>query len=255
MINSRYNVAVTWIYLSPHFDDVALSCGGLVWEQAQSGDLVSIWTICAGETPPGDISPFAKTLHARWEAGQNAPLKRRAEDIASCHRLGASYRHFSLPDCIYRRDLLTGEFMYGSELSLNGPLQAGDEPLIKRLTEEIRQAIPGDITIVCPLALGNHVDHQLTRRVAEGLKCKCLYYPDFPYVLHDENWVEKLQGAGWKCQIHPISGAGLLAWQDSISAHRSQISTFWPSETEMRLAVSRYQHENQGVCLWGRLVP
>ena len=31
-----------WIYLSPHFDDAVLSCGGLIWEQTHSGDLRAV---------------------------------------------------------------------------------------------------------------------------------------------------------------------------------------------------------------------
>ena len=66
-----------WIYLSPHFDDVALSCGGLLWEQAQAGEGASVWTICAGEVPAGQLSPFAQSLHERWEKGQGAAVQRR----------------------------------------------------------------------------------------------------------------------------------------------------------------------------------
>ena len=46
----------------------------------KQGEMVSIWTVCAGEPPLGDLSPFAKELHARWELGQNAPAQRRIED-------------------------------------------------------------------------------------------------------------------------------------------------------------------------------
>jgi LmbE family N-acetylglucosaminyl deacetylase len=31
-----------WIYLSPHFDDAVLSCGGLIFDQAQAGTPVEI---------------------------------------------------------------------------------------------------------------------------------------------------------------------------------------------------------------------
>ena len=78
-----------WIYLSPHFDDVALSCGGLVWEQVQAGDSVSIWTVCSGNAPGGELSPFAEELLLRWEADQDATAQRRLEDIHSCQRLEA----------------------------------------------------------------------------------------------------------------------------------------------------------------------
>ncbi|MES0360796.1 MAG: PIG-L family deacetylase, partial [Anaerolineales bacterium] len=92
-----------WIYLSPHFDDIALSCGGLVWEQVKAGDKVSIWTICAGKPPPQPLSSYAQSIHKRWETNQEAVSVRRAEDILSSQRMGANPRYFSIPDAIYRR--------------------------------------------------------------------------------------------------------------------------------------------------------
>jgi LmbE family N-acetylglucosaminyl deacetylase len=239
-----------WIYLSPHFDDVAFSCGGLLWDQAQQGKRVSIWTVCAGEVPPGELSPFARELHNRWELGENAPFTRREEDRISAQRLGTSYRYFSVPDCIYRRDPQTGDFMYASEASLNGALQPGDIQVIRNLQAELSQSLPLEAIVVCPLGLGNHVDHQLTRRVAEGLKRDLWYYADFPYVLHDLLSSEKLTGAGLISQIFPISSAGLTAWMDSISAHASQISTFWENDHAMRMAVADYMNSNGGVRMW-----
>jgi len=250
VIISRYNVAVAWIYLSPHFDDVALSCGGLVWEQAHAGTLVSIWTVCAGMPPQGNLSPFAQTLHARWEAGRNAPAERRFEDINACHRLGASYRHFDLADCIYRRDPQSNEVMYASEQALNGPLHPGDGQAVRDLQMEFHRLLPAEITLVCPLALGNHVDHQLTRLAVEALGLKCLYYADFPYVLHSIAQLDSFESNGWESQIYTISDEGLVAWQDSISAHTSQISTFWANEAEMRQVVGQYMLENGGIRLW-----
>jgi len=246
---------MTWVYLSPHFDDVALSCGGLVWEQAQSGVLVSIWTVCAGELPPGKLSPFAQQLHARWGAGQNAPGVRRREDVNSCRRLGASYQYFTIPDCIYRCHPQTGEFMYASEKSLNGSLHPGDASIVHDLRKELQRTLTPDTTVVCPLALGAHVDHQLTRQAVEEMKWKLCYYADFPYALGGNTLVEQMDGAGWDCQTFPISPEGLTAWQDSISAHSSQISTFWSSELEMRRAVSDYLQAYGGVRLWSKLDP
>jgi LmbE family N-acetylglucosaminyl deacetylase len=243
-----------WMFLSPHFDDVALSCGGLVWEQAQAGDTLSIWTVCAGSTPVGELSPFAKELHMRWEVNEDAPAQRRLEDSNSCRRLGATWRYFTIPDCIYRRDLLTGEFMYSSEGSLNGPLQPSDTLNITSLQEEIKNFNLMDTVLVSPLGLGNHVDHQLTRLAVEGLEYIACYYADYPYVLRCKEKLEELQQAGWVSQVFPISQAGLVAWQDSIAAHASQISTFWEGEREMRLAVRDYLEENKGIRLWRKPV-
>ncbi len=243
-----------WIYLSPHFDDVALSCGGLVWEQVRAGDSVSIWTVCAGSIPEGELSPLAKELHTRWETGRDATVQRRQEDIHSCQRLGASYRYFTIPDCIYRHHPQTGEFMYASEAALNGPRQPGDDLTIIAFQGNLKLILPPDALIVCPLGLGNHVDHQLTRLAAEGLDGSLWYYADYPYILHSKEKLENMAQEGWLSQIFPISQDGLVAWQDSIAAHTSQISTFWMDEYEMRLAVSDYLGENLGIRLWRKLI-
>jgi LmbE family N-acetylglucosaminyl deacetylase len=174
---------VHWIYLSLHFDDVAFSCGGLVWELVQTGDTVSIWTVCAGEPTGDELSPFARELHARWDAGQNATARRRIEDLNSCRLLGADSRYFSIPDCIYRRHPQTGEFLYASNATLNGPLQPGDAQTISALKGDLQQLLITHVVLVCPLGLGNHVDHQLTRLAVEELGLEVWYYADFPYVL------------------------------------------------------------------------
>jgi LmbE family N-acetylglucosaminyl deacetylase len=246
----RYNGGVPWIYLSPHFDDVALSCGGLVWEQTKSSEDVSIWTVCAGKPPAGEISPFALELHTRWEVNQNASAQRRIEDKNSCRRLGARSRYFSIPDCIYRRHPRTGEFLYASEAALNGPLHPGDTKVIHTLQEVLKRSLHPDVVLVCPLGLGTHVDHQLTRLAVEGLGRTVWYYADFPYVLHRKALVKQMEQEGWISQVFPVSQEGLVAWQDSISAHGSQISTFWKNELAMRQAVVKYLHWYDGIRLW-----
>jgi LmbE family N-acetylglucosaminyl deacetylase len=251
----RYNGLMAWIYLSPHFDDVALSCGGLVWEQVQYGESVSIWTICASPPPSVDLSPFARELHQRWELGQNAPALRALEDRKSAHRLGVSSRYFSIPDCIYRRDSATGEFMYISEAALNGALQVGDFQVIHELREEIQRSLEPEAALVCPLGLGNHVDHQLTRRATEGLERDLWYYADYPYALQSDDQLEQMKVDRWICQIFPISQDGLAAWMDSISAHASQISTFWKNDPAMRQAVTEYLQSNGGIRLWKSPTP
>jgi LmbE family N-acetylglucosaminyl deacetylase len=239
-----------WIFLSPHFDDVSLSCGGLVWELVQRGNQVSIWTICAGEIPEGRLSPFAETLHARWQIGQNAPAQRKIEDLRSCQRLGASQFCFSIPDCIYRRDLVSQNFMYASEAALNGDLHIGDMQVSKALQLEINAHLDTEDILVCPLGLGNHVDHQLSRVAAEGLNHPLVYYSDFPYVLKLSDQLHHLETQGWVNGRFNISNAGLAAWTDSVAAHASQISTFWSSQEEMRRAIETYMEQQGGCRLW-----
>jgi LmbE family N-acetylglucosaminyl deacetylase len=242
-----------WIYLSPHFDDVALSCGGLVWEQVQAGQPASIWTICAGEPPAGPLSSFAQSLHDRWQTGDQAVPRRLAEDIASCQALGASWRHFNLPDCIYRPGGESGVHYYDSEESLWGEVHPGEALLIEKLAEMLDPDIPETAQLICPFALGGHVDHRLTRSVAERSGRRLWYYLDYPYVLKEPATLEALEKAGWQSITFDISNPGLAAWQASIAAHQSQISTFWYDLDTMRDAIRAFWIDMGGIKLVKRL--
>ena len=235
-----------WIYLSPHLDDVALSLGGLLWEQAAVGDATVVWTLCAGDPPDAPLSPFAESLHTRWETGGEAMVRRRLEDIESCKILGASNRHFTIPDCIYRQSERTGEYLYASENSLTGPLHPDEQILVRRLGQTLKTALTPEVNLVCPLGLGNHVDHQLTRAAAEALDIPLWYYADYPYCQNIPTWKP---GNLKPYQFH-VSERGIKAWQNSVAVHRSQISTFWESILEMNAGILEYSRQMEGAVLW-----
>jgi LmbE family N-acetylglucosaminyl deacetylase len=239
-----------WIYLSPHLDDVALSCGGLVWEQGRAGGKVSIWTVCAGDPPVGPLSPFAETLHARWETGREAAASRRREDLASCAVLGATAWHLAVPDCIYRRSSADGRALYASEAALFGEVDPEEQALVDSLRAELAKRLPAEAHLVCPLGIGGHVDHRLTRRVAEELGRPLWYYADYPYVADEMGTPEVLRVAKWHERRFPVSPGGLQAWIQAVAAHQSQISSFWPDLRSMEAAITDYCCAFGGVRLW-----
>jgi LmbE family N-acetylglucosaminyl deacetylase len=238
-----------WVYLSPHYDDVAFSCGGLVWEQVQQGNRVSILTICAGKPPPGPISEFAQGLHARWGATPDPIEVRRTENIQSCRILGATPVDFSIPDAIYRRSPVDQSPLYTSETDLFSGVPVEEFSLVERLKDELTQALPGTCELVCPLALGDHVDHNLVRTTAETLQRPLWYFGDFPYLLdwHAATPDPRSQMSGRRFSI---TERGLEAWQASIAAHQSQISTFWDGVGEMNEAVRAFWEADQGLKLY-----
>ncbi len=252
-----------WIYLSPHFDDIALSCGGLVWEQVQAGGRVEIWTICAGDPPDAPLSPFAKQLHDRWQIDTAAVKDRRQEDVLAGKRLGVAYRHFDWPDCIYRINPETLQPLIGGEEDLFSACP--EETVVKDLAELLKRAVPAEASLVCPVALGSHVDHLLTRYAAERSKLPLYYYADYPYILQSTEFTgqveqsslakmqkriippiqtdpdeEKISGPRWIRLPTALSEEALQAWQSAIAAYRSQISTFWNGLPEMELAIRNY---------------
>ncbi|OGO27810.1 MAG: hypothetical protein A2Z16_01950 [Chloroflexi bacterium RBG_16_54_18] len=237
----------------------------MIWEQSQSGISASIWTVCAGGVPTGPLSPFAIELQKRWQASRDAEVEesraagsemvelRRAEDFASCSLLRANYRHFEIPDCIYRyMESEPGQrtHLYNSRQTLFGSLHPSEAALVDKLRTQLTHSIPEETRLACPLGLGNHVDHQLTRVAAESLERELWYYADFPYTRADAHQLDQLEESGWQFTAFSISPLGLAAWQKSIAAHRSQISSFWPDREAMQREVRDYSESSGGVRLW-----
>jgi LmbE family N-acetylglucosaminyl deacetylase len=187
-----------WIYLSPHFDDVVLSSGGLVWEQVQAGQPVEIWTICAGApAASAPLSAFALQLHQRWQTEQEAVSARQNEDHAAVSHLGARLRYWDLPDCIYRQ-LPGGAWLVNGEEDLWKPVHPLEMPLVERLAAWLAQDLQVEDILVSPLTLGNHVDHFLVRAAAERLGRPLHYYPDYPYAVAAGTDLLEKTGEGWQ---------------------------------------------------------
>lgn len=239
-----------WICLSPHFDDIALSLGGWAWQQTENGNSVEIWTICAGDAPGDVFSTFAQSLHARWQTGAEAVTRRRVEDRRSCEILRARLRHFTLPDCIYRAHPQNPrDFLYASEHTIINEIHPAETPRLHELAATLQAALPAAAEIVCPMALGGHVDHRLTRAAAELLGNPLWYYADYPYVLHAQAALKQMT-ANWQLHRFPISEAALSAWCNAVAAHASQVSTFWRDAEAMQRALREYAQTPMQASLW-----
>lgn len=246
-----YNLHMKWIYLSPHLDDAVMSCGGLIWEQVQAGLEVEVWTICAGEPPPQSFTDFAKELHTRWDlSAHEAIAARREEDIQAVTMLGADFHHFSIPDAIYRLHPRTGEPLYLDWEDITGGLNPGDEAYLHMAARTIGTRMNGEMILAAPLTVGNHVDHQFTRALAEMLGLPLRYYPDYPYTMQYAEEIPHLAPRGTRKETLPVSPQGIAAWQDSVAAYTSQISTFWGSIDEMKASIQEFYEQFGGAVFW-----
>jgi LmbE family N-acetylglucosaminyl deacetylase len=227
-----------WIFLSPHLDDVALSCGGLVWDLTQQGQRVEIWSLIAGLPPDENFSPFAQQMHKNWGiSGTEAILARRAEDQTACAVLGAEWHHFDWPDVIYRRDALTGEPIVNNDDQLFS--QTPETPLVNQIAEMITTTLPAGSHLVLPMGLGNHVDHQVVVQAGAQVGLAEYTYADYPYII-DQFDSPAFTGGAWKSLPHHLGEEALQAWQAAVLCYTSQLSTFWRDEEEMQLALRNY---------------
>lgn len=244
------------IYLSPHLDDAALSCGGRIFQQTSQHQPILIVTTMAGEPAPDlQLSAFAQELHQRWALPQDAVRARRAEDAAASQILGADYWHWDVPDCVYRTDPATGEACYPTWESVITTRHPADDAVVDQLVAQLRQLPPAD-EIVVPLTAGNHVDHRLVRQAAERVfaPSQLVYYEDYPYAAEEGALTAVLTST-----LHPspivLTETAVCAKIDAIWAYASQRSTFFDSRADLEKMIHDYTAQVGGERLWRLIRP
>ncbi len=253
---SRYD----HIYLAPHYDDIALSCGGAIHQQVSSGETVLGITVCAAEPAASTpLSPFAQRLHESWGDFEQMVAIRRAEDQAAMAALGIDYHHLHFTDCIYRGNFETGQWYYNDVTAIFSDIHPADLQLAEEIAETIRSLISTspDATLYAPLTVGHHVDHQLTHAAARILAkdgWSVIFYedypyasPDYPYIHPDEQQpytvaaiLEGMAEDQWQPQLRSLSEADLKVKIDSIRAYASQLQMLFGGEAEMERLVREY---------------
>jgi LmbE family N-acetylglucosaminyl deacetylase len=229
------------IFLSPHPDDAVLSCGGWIDQLAQNGERPIVITIFGGDRPADvPLSAFARGLHERWQLGDDAPACRRDEDRAACDRLGCYLIHLPFTDAVYRVEPVTRRYLYDSEEAIFG--EVCDREIIDRVAEAMQARVRrvSKARLVVPLTAGNHVDHVITRRAAEQLNEEVIYYEDYPYVEQPGRMTHVWGSDEWASESIELSEAALQAKIEAFLQHRSQISTFYRDDDEVRQRLRAY---------------
>jgi LmbE family N-acetylglucosaminyl deacetylase len=238
-----------WLYLSPHFDDVALSCGGLVASQAQRGDWVEVATVfAAGPASAEELTPFARWQHERWGDVELAHQHRREEDQAALASLGAHPLWWPFPDAIYRGQ------QYTSDDALVGPVQPDDAPLLTEIALAAAEAMRLPATVCLPLSAGCHVDHQLVASLAGQMVAwggSVAFYEDFPYAARPGAVDEAIGRLGLLLVPEAIDvSQHLRAKIAAIACYASQIPVIFRHEggtrEAMAEAVRRYAEKVAG---------
>lgn len=243
--------ATSAIFLSPHYDDAVLSCGGTVALLADQGCQPLVVTIFGGEVLDDMITDFAKWKHSRWGAAsvEDIVYRRQEEDGDAVRVLGGIPRWLGYPDAIYRGD------RYLSDPSLFGgkpqPIETG---LVDMIANEIRAMPEWDEhgTVYVPMAIGGHVDHQLIYAVgrqyaAQGVRV--LAYMDCPYAMHTPAGVERRLAdvaSEIGSPIHAPIASTLARRIAAIDAYRTQVPVIFRFTTDVPGTVTDFARQIGG---------
>jgi LmbE family N-acetylglucosaminyl deacetylase len=218
------------LFLSPHYDDVALSCGGTALLLAQADRRPEVVVLFGAEPDSAQrLTPFALGQHEGWGLGAaEAIAARRAEEAAAAAILGTRVQVLPFRDAIYRGERYTSDdrlFAEPHEAEAGLPLE-----IVAALG--LSATPDGETRIYAPLAIGSHVDHRHGADAGVALArggWDVLFYEDLPYALHlgaevarsvgpEKGFVEAGRvgiGAVWEAKI------------DAIHCYPSQLTTIF----------------------------
>lgn len=218
------------IFLSPHYDDIALSCGGTARLAARAGAPPVIALIFGSEPDLSrPLSDFAESMHRDWGLDTRSVIAgRRAEEAAASAILGADDRFLPFHDAIYRGMNYTSNdqlFSMPNESESNLPARIVDELGLGGLASTHAR-------IYAPLAIGNHVDHQLAFEAGRELAnagWEVWFYEDLPYALNPERLQARLNALDGQIDVAARVDVSNV-WDDKISAimaYPSQLPTIF----------------------------
>ncbi|RKH87917.1 PIG-L family deacetylase [Corallococcus sp. AB045] len=170
----------TALFVSPHLDDVAFSCGGTLAALKAKGWTVALVTVFTRSVP----GPKGFALQCQTSKGLGPEVDymalRRKEDRAFAACMGVDQvRWGDLEEAPHRG--------YASPEALFQPPRADDviEAKVAKCLKSVLWDLKPDRVFV-PQALGSHVDHVQVVRAAKGLGIptnRILYYRDTPYAV------------------------------------------------------------------------
>jgi LmbE family N-acetylglucosaminyl deacetylase len=239
------------VFVSPHYDDVVLSCGGTVAKLTESGARPTVVTVFGGEITNEAMSGFARWKHSRWgiESIDDVLDARRGEEARAAATIGYRGRALGFPDAIYR-----GE-RYGADGELYAVPKSQEAGLIGLIADEVC-SLPewtDDTVVYVPLAAGSHVDHQIAHEAGQVLASRgvTVYaYEDCPYAIHTPTGVDaRLDALGNRVGAEAVVPIG--PWLDqrltAIAAYGTQVPVIFRYTDDWAGSVCEHAREVGGL--------
>lgn len=183
--------------ISPHFDDAALSCGGLMLRLGQKANMVVVNVFTKAHKGPYTISAKKFLKDAGYKDAVDMFAARQKEDKAALSGIKVRVINLGLQDALFRRK---------NKVSVLGKILPEIDHIyptyrwhvVKGANQDVatKKALKGmltkfvnkDVIVVAPYGIGGHVDHRIARSVCEELFTDLILYSDFPYNIRTKDY-------------------------------------------------------------------
>ncbi|BAV08668.1 N-acetylglucosaminyl deacetylase, LmbE family [Filimonas lacunae] len=156
------------LFISPHLDDVVLSCGAYIASVAGTTAAVTIASVFTSSGEQDDA-----VVNALYEV-------RRNDDIRAAALLGATAIHLGFADAPLRNS----HYHNFNTLLFHHQLPEQELPVAERIAARLQslvQTLQPDV-VYFPLGVGGHIDHQVVYASSKMITHATIrWYEDLPY--------------------------------------------------------------------------
>ncbi len=231
------------LFLSPHLDDVAFSCGAAFAALAAGGWDAHLVTVFTRSIP----DPRGFALACQTDKGLGADVDymalRRAEDAEAARALGAaSVRWLAHAEAPHRG--------YHSAAALFAGVHPADADAWRAVAADVAALVDelAPALVFAPQAIGGHADHRHVvravreiahTRAAAGRPLATAWYRDTPYVIRHPGALppDPIAHDLVDVALHPTEAA-FAAKLDACAAYASQLGFQFGGESAMRDALT-----------------
>ncbi len=210
-------VAPRALFVSPHLDDVAFSCGALAAGLADAGWRTVLATVFTRSVVPAEGFALACQLDKGLGAEVDYMALRRDEDRAAARVLGfAECLHLDLPEAPHRG--------YGSAAELFAGVREGDGvwAAVAEMLGGLEARVAPSL-VLAPQGLGGHADHlQVVRAVRKAVHAPVWWYRDTPYAIRHGDGAAP-EGMSGLVGVAVAAGGGMARKVAAACAFASQI--------------------------------
>lgn len=233
----------TALFLSPHLDDVAFSCGALAAVLRDRGWRTVLATVFTRSVVPAQGFALACQLDKGLGAEVDYMALRRDEDREAAGILGfAECLHLGLEEAPHRG--------YDSPAALFGAVRGDDRvwQAVAELAAGLERRLAPAL-VLAPQGLGGHVDHvQVARAVREAVRASVWWYRDTPYAIRhgDAPAPAPLAGLGG---VAVDAAAAMARKVAAACAYRSQVGFQFGGDAGTAAALLGFARDEAGRAL------
>lgn len=214
MNDARLNDIITskkdCYFISPHYDDMAYSASSIAKKLSKTNRIIVINVFTRATKPPYTRIGKYWTQKCGYDDAEKLFIDRNYEDKAALKGIADEVIDLDFTDAAWRYkpnypiefaskispelSNIRTSFKYRIYKQL-GAISKADPRTFDLLVERLKKFIDSeDVEIFCPLGVGGHFDHLITRYACESLFPNPIYWEDYPYNLKNStNGVKNMQ--------------------------------------------------------------